>query len=711
MTEPHRFLEFESQLHESNKTRNDDSISFGSPSKKPSATRTSVEKRKSEIGDSEALGSSAVEKASLRQPPGRLNITAATSTQSAPKTSSPVPQTASSQAPASIAATPSNLSSQSQTPTTASKAAEGSPRVLDLTAFAATQPRTLRVTTSQTTKPETVPASATAERSSNFPPLSAIRQQHSRHTSISDVSRISRPSSPGAYEIRSGDISRAGSPPAGGLTGSAPDKSKSKSQVRKERKSKGKTTDESRNTEDSTSAYIPPPVVEEIAPIISRQKKKKKAAQNGLSKDGSNGLHVSATSRDDAKSTMHVANSKHENNQNDEERKESKPSVIKKPGAEKAKTMTEKPPKPDFTKKGEEIRQTVHSLPAIPSEPVKFGPSMTVRELYSKAESLESKLVSEVLTDELTPARVQKLIGEMCSSQKLSLTEAFFAPPPLSAYRLPSDTSRQPSKTATPVPIIALTAADREAIKHNNEVRRHDPENPTDLSSRITISSQATIYRHLLEEEEERALDLEKRTTEHGVLGGALGSMGSSSRKLGSDDYCNADGNHADLINTPALFGIQFLNDDGPIPKPLHDYPPGAESEDEDEPLPLSGGAFGIPAHSGPTAMATQEAAERATQTLIDRGVPMEATRKAVEEMVKNAPWPLPQSAGSSASRLEGMLSKLKGLDPHRLDKKVKDTQEWLETCRKEVEKGEKQLREKGRHVGRWRESIVGLRD
>ena len=214
---------------------------------------------------SKAVGAKQDEVTSKRQRPGKLDITAAVRKQD------PTPAGAAASTPVETLSTP--IKSQravSQTPSAASRTE--SPSMLSPVVKSA--PRTLRVgQTPKTETPPPVPA---------FAAPAPIMKLPSRQPSVASINPPGTPSSEqisisDTFSVASTSQSRANSPPPGVAIGSkvgtAPVRSKTKSQVKKERQERAKAIDEEKGDDADVASIAEEP---EVEAIISRKKKAKK---------------------------------------------------------------------------------------------------------------------------------------------------------------------------------------------------------------------------------------------------------------------------------------------------------------------------------------------------------------------------------------------------------------------------------------------------
>ena len=210
----------------------------------------------------------ASEIAEKRQRPSKLDITAA---KDASRKDLGLAASATEQAEP---VTPSNVPryavpilSQPGTPATAVSQSSASPGPRQ------TAPRTIRVV--QTPKLETPSRAATSAPSATAP-FTVVSRQVSRQPSLASINQPGTPFNEVSdnASLTSTSISRPGSPLIGKV-GTAPVRLVTKSQQKKERQARAKRAEESRQSEEPSSATMPEEPVQ--APIIGRKKKTKKS--------------------------------------------------------------------------------------------------------------------------------------------------------------------------------------------------------------------------------------------------------------------------------------------------------------------------------------------------------------------------------------------------------------------------------------------------
>lgn len=201
-----------------------------------------------------------------RQPPSKLDIVAATKVTENDKPTAGSSATKESQAKSS--SLPSANLANSVPPSPAA-AATGSP------AKRTTAPRTLRVIPTPKTE---VPPILSAASTTPLPQMTTVEKLRSRQASIASVNLPGTPVSElvsDSASITSTSISRANSPPPiGSKVGTAPVRSKTKSQAKKDRQERKRQIEEEQTVMDENKSDVE--VIQ--APIIGRKKKTKRPA-------------------------------------------------------------------------------------------------------------------------------------------------------------------------------------------------------------------------------------------------------------------------------------------------------------------------------------------------------------------------------------------------------------------------------------------------
>ena len=548
----------------------------------------------------------------------------------------------------SVVATPSVVDSRPATPTTGlSKASETS----------SARPRTIRVTTNITTKPDATPASAVTERS--IIPPSVASKQRSRQPSVSSISR-SRPSTPAMSElIYSQDVSRSGSPPPSSIVGSAPERHKSKNQVRKERKTKAKEPGEALSEGTATPVE---PKVEEVAPIISRQKKKKRTTDRSATDDLVDDAPSPAAEEVKEPEIVRQKKQKHGHDKG----------VIK--DDVKPEASLPSPEVDDTSKTTEPDPKEEEPLPVVPPKP-----PYTLNQLYVDSGKLpdDPEALTRLLNEHVS--HTQTLLNQLIEERQLSSTSALFNLPPLSSYRLPPDSRKGADyldgngyTMSSPFGEVYLSSKERRALQQGQAIRIADDRRPGDLVRRVMVSPGGTVYRHLTQEEEERVLELERRQDEDISVYGELALT--DQLKLDEGDFLNIEGGLDELLRFGSRHGVSWVTDEAAEEgkdglSDLDDEDGvGGEEEDDGDLASLAGAAWQVPP-VGP--MAAQQ--HQSTMTATKQQQPVN----------------------------------LRAMDVEALQRLVKETQAEMEQSRREVEGVEKRWGKKGREVGRWREGVL----
>ncbi len=590
-------------------------------------------------------------------PPRKLDISAALSQK--PKVG-PSPSKSNPQVlPQNMVGTPTTIESLPNTPTAST--------TISPDGASAGRPRTLRLTTTMIPKTEAAPASTITERSTTL--SAAVLKQTSRQPSWSSISR-SRPSTPTISEQgTSTGMSRADSPPPSDVVGSAPEKNKTKSQTKKERRARSKTTIESRDEESVVST---PPISEEVAPIISRQKKKKRTQEKSIQVPLESNSGVAAepepaitdktenfTKVDSEKSTKQTSSASSQDHPPIDARKANPKS---RPG--KSKSDTRHNPAA-WSEKDDHLagEETPHK-------------AYTVNDLFNDAAKLpdtESAL-SELLNASISAT--SRLLQELFESKDLDLSSALLNAPPLTSYKLPPQSHRGADyldangyTMTSSFGEIYLSGRDRKQLLQGRDVRLSDPSKPQNVLKRSMITPTGAIFRHLSGEEEERVIELENRMQkdedEYGVTGK------SDLKPLDDMDLMNLTGGLQELMAFPQLHRISLLTAE-----------PGTEGAEDDD----------------------AELGGNGSDETEDEMAPLASGFGAAPE----GPVRKPMTPNTMKRKAEALLSvNLRNLDVNKLHKRIRETQGEMEGARKEMEALEKKAARKAKDVARWRGALL----
>lgn len=379
------------------------------------------------------------------------------------------------------------------------------------------QPRILRVV--DTPKPEVPPPSTNAPSA----PVSTAKsgKSQSRRQSFSSSSR---PDTPGDFGSEadlfpSASVSRASSPPATSRIGSAPVRSITKSQLKKERRQKAKEA-EAKQTE---TAAPEEPVQ---APILGRKRKTKKAP-------------TATTSPAETAPTILP-----------------EPATPVKPPAPSPKKVD---PKPEPLKKVKEKEQPIQETkpapapapaptpapvveqpapPQAPAEP--WRSHNTVKQLIKDAEE-SGRPIKDLFVERTKP--LHEVLAEMHKSGELDLHKSSLFNPANLGQR--TDMKGIDSDYFLLKQPLELFESHRRALMRGQPVRI-DAEQ---LSDRCLITPRGCVLRHLSAEEEDRYLELEKQR------GGSMDPF------MVGDDSSNINGGLDALFATPEKYNICWVDD------------------------------------------------------------------------------------------------------------------------------------------------------
>ncbi|RDW81406.1 uncharacterized protein DSM5745_04963 [Aspergillus mulundensis] len=439
----------------SNRTKNAAEISLGSPVAKSAARVRSQPKEElaptpeKKAAQPKPVGSSETKPSAAKAKPMKLDLSF-----NAPPAPEPVQKVE--PPPYQLSAAPATaVSSRPNTPLTSASRVSESP--------VPRQARVLRVV--DTPKAETPPPMSATQSVASFSVTSKVR---SRRPSVSSLSRSDTPGDFGSEAdlYTSTSASRANSPPASSRIGSAPVRSITKSQLKKERKQKAKEA-EAKKQETTPVAEEP-----EIAPIVGRKRKTKKAPTESPITPSEN--TAPATKPAAAAST--------------------EPSVK----VEAAK----KPKSPETVKESKPAPSEVKT-PAEEKKPEAWRSKNTVEQLLKDTEATGVPL-KELFAERTSP--LQALLSQLHKSGALDLnSHPLFNPSNLNQRFDMKCTSDDYEDLKQP---IELTEQHRKALLRGEPIRMGS--DSSSLKHRCLISPRGCILHHLTPEEEDRYLALEK---------------------------------------------------------------------------------------------------------------------------------------------------------------------------------------------------------
>ncbi|KAF7163750.1 hypothetical protein CNMCM5623_008508 [Aspergillus felis] len=393
------------------------------------------------------------------------------------------------------------------------------------------QPRVLRVV--DTPKTETPPPVSTSLSAASLP---ATLKTRSRRPSISSLSRPDTPGDLGSEAdlYTSASVSRANSPPASSRIGSAPVRSITKSQAKKERRQKAKEAEAKKQ-----DPAVPEEPVQ--APIIGRKRKTKKAPTTNA--DASN------TSTDNAPEPTKVSQP---SPQDLAEKVEPKIEETKK-------IKQEKPPKPH-------IEET---QPVSENKPTEAWRSKNTLEQLIKDSEQGGVSIKDLFLERTSPLQV--LLAQLHKAGQLDLNNhPLFNPSNLSQRFDMKCTSDDYELLRQP---IELTEVHRKALLRGEPVRLHS--SSTQLKDRCLITPRGCVLHHLSPEEEDRYLALEKS------IGWAIDSFQEYPAALITEpDVTNRGGGLDALFATPENFNLCWVDETtGNLSSAAHSgSPPAADA-------------------------------------------------------------------------------------------------------------------------------------
>lgn len=439
-------------------------------------------------------------KPSSKAKPIKLEIPFSTTpSEASPPKPDPAAPSAHSQATAPVSAS----GSRPNTPlTTVSRVSDSS---------APRQHRVLRVV--DTSKSE-IPAPASSTQSvSSIPATGKVR---GRKPSLSSISRPETPGDLGSEAdfYASTSASRANSPPASSRIGSAPVRSMTKSQAKKERKQKAK---EAEAKKQEAVAQVEEPVQ---APIVGRKRKTKKAPASNAEPVSATPEPVSETSKPQKDDEAERAESSNKTKQKEKQKKDVKPTPVE----EKA-PVSEK------------------------SSAEAWRSNNTLEQLLKDSESSGAP-IKELFTERTSPLQV--VLSQLHKSGALDLnSHPLFNPSNLSQRFDMKCASDDYEILKHP---IELTEEHRKTLLRGEPVGLNS--DSAQLKDRCLISPRGCVLHHLSPEEEARYLALEKS-----VSWAVDAFQEYPSASITEPDVTNRGGGLDALLATPENFNICWVDD------------------------------------------------------------------------------------------------------------------------------------------------------
>ena len=512
--------------------------------------------------------------------------------------------------------------------------------------------------------------------------------------------------------LASEGVSRASSPPPS-IVGSAPERTKTKNQLKKDRRDKAKTQNKSiDSTKDVQSPATVVPVAEAVGPILARQKKQKRGKPQPID---------TATEKG--------------------EPFEEKP-VEEEGAADDTQATTEDTSKP------ESMPETpIEEDPPMEEQPSADNePSYTLRDLYADAAKVKPEardkvnMIRIMLQHKIPQSSVPKMFSSMLASGDLSKDHPWLNPNGYSfnspAYKLPSDNrkgqeyldahdyvggsyafghvylpikEKKALERGTAVGIAGTATAKPDSTNNGKSYSKkaQNQNDQEDLLKRCLITPSGTVYRHLTTPEADKVLELEQRRqwyTEE--FGEDIGGMHALDNPLEMYDYINVSGGMEELGKNGERHGVVWVRGGNGGAGEDEDEGEGKTIDDEDEEGMMSDETddLGIeldPSTSMPGGWGTSP--QPGLPALVPPGLPSLGTTGTPGQQqqppntlapIRTQP-PAPQNIN------------LRALDLESLQKRVTEKQKELEAARKEMDRMEKSMGKRNREFAKWREGVL----
>lgn len=543
-------------------------------------------------------------------------------------------------------------------------------------------------------------------------------------------------------EVASRSSTPPPSGPAGGtIVGSAPERTKTKNQLKKERREKAKVqqqqqaqaTQDTASIATSSPAKVTPsanavsvaPPTEEVGPIVAKQKKQKKEKARK------------------PESAVLI-----------KEKEEAKQDVADEKAAEAVADTQQQPVIVDSAPTTETVAAT--KQPETPSPPAELEPATptqpcTLSQLYSDATAPNAPTLASLLAAHAPSAAdlLASLSSHEHETDELSLKEhPFLNPPSFSSkdYRLPSDSRKGQdyldAHGYTPTHAFGylyVPRSQRRELIDGGFAVGEEGLNTTDsntaakedLLKSYLIAPSGTVLRHLSSREIDRVLDLEdRRSVYREQWGDDLGSMQALEVRLEDGaggrgvDFINLEGGVEELVRHGEGKGVVWVReegdgeddseDDDDLDGDLDDEDEEFLDDDEDDDIDEGGEDMGgetdeeILAHGDGRKVPADGAGEFWEASPDVHG-------QAYDVSAMGGPTTGQRIAARSTAAQGGEENNMarerrvnvRALDNAELQKRTLETQRENEASRKEVERLEKGLGKRNREMGKWREMVL----
>jgi hypothetical protein len=474
--------------------------------------------------------------------------------------------------------------------------------------------------------------------------------------------------------------SRSSTPPLGGsgsgIVGSAPERTKTRNQLKKERREKAKAQQSQTASQSivqessiSSSPAKSTPVSEEVAPIIAKQKKQKKEKNKKIEdKPQSRGVQ--------------------------EDKKGNKPVVSQQP-TPPVDVLEEPVESTEPEDADETVAQSVAEDEVANAEPEGPKEPYLLKDLYADLTRQAAPTMQELLASKTSP--FGSMISQMLASGDIPRDHPFFAPPPLLSkdYKLPHD-SRKGDDYLQAHGYTSTSAFDYVYIPRNQRrelldgspiiigdepVRQYGKDGKEigvpkeDLLKSCLISPSGAVMRHLNSKEIDRVLDLEERRMLYREgFGDDVGDMQSAAIRLENNDNINLEGGPEELVRRGESKGVVWVYGDG-------DDGTGAELGEDTEDELIAGEGYD-------------------DDDVWDEGDGFDGNDFIDDEDREDY-----NGGGVNVARERKV--NLRNMDLEALQRRVEETLREREAARKEVERLEKSMAKSNKDMNKWREGLL----
>lgn len=445
-------------------------------------------------------------------------------------------------------------------------------------------------------------------------------------------------------------------PPSSTIVGSAPERAKTKNQLKKERREKAKAKEQAETQVQKVESAAPSPakttpVTGEVGPIISRQKKQKKEKPN---------KKPEITPASKAKET----GEQEDDQAAKKEVKEVKEEPIEEP-------TVETPVAPELP-----AEEDVPATPEPEAEPEQESAKApyTLANLYSDIAQPGAPSMQTLLAEKTSS--FGNILSDLVASGDISKDHPFFQAPSFTTkdYKLPGDSRKGQAyldahgyTTTSAFGYVYVPRSQRRELLDGAPIvigEEPDKNGKEDLLKSCLISPSGTVMRHMTTKEIDRILEIEERRVGYREeFGDDVGGMQNLNLRLEPEDNINLEGGVEEIVRHGEGKGVVWVYESG-----------DEEADGETDEEILEAGEY----DEDEEVWEGDEDYDDEDEEYDDHGTNLARERKV----------------------------NLRGMSVEELQKRLAETQREFEASRKEVERLDKGFGKRGKETSKWRDSL-----